>query len=152
MPIVEVDALTQISDTKKTETNNCRPALTRKIVSVVDYNHPFAVAYEHGLLESYTFAVTLNSDGVLLSVNTQSTPDQGKTLGNLTTAASTAAGIMAKGLEVTPPGGKKQPSVSTILPPCTTTPVFQNYEKFPTEADFHAFGSTQPPASDENGR
>ena len=50
--------------------------------------------YEHGLLEGYTFSATF-SDGMLASVNTTSTPDQGKTIANLAGAAKDLAGVAA---------------------------------------------------------
>ena len=99
-----------------TISNDCSPVEVRKVVTVADTAHPYRLHYEHGILETYTFGATLSQDGVLLGINTVSTPDQGKTISNLTTAAAAAAGI--KAFDNTAPS----------KPPCTITPAFEKYE------------------------
>ena len=122
--VLEVDEFTQVQKTAadgKTIllSGDCDHVTTQKVVTVVDRTRPYLLQYHHGFLETYTFAATLTSDGALASINTQSTPDQGKTLANLSSAASTAGGI-AK-LEATP--GPKSP--------CTQTPNFVRYDPLP---------------------
>lgn len=126
---IEVDRFTQIqvvaSDGKTLvlsaadcDASDAR-SLTKKEVTDPDRTRPYLLQYHHGLLESYTFGATLSPDGTLLSINTSSAPDQGKTLANLTSAASSAAAIGAKLVG----GGSK--------PPCTQTPSFDRYEPIP---------------------
>jgi len=122
--VLEVDQFTQVQklapDGKTVLlSGDCTVQPTQKVVTVVDRTHPYLLQYRHGLLETYTFAATLTSDGALASINTQSTPDQGKTLANLSSAAATAGGITK--LEATP--GRK--------PPCTQTPSFVRYDPLP---------------------
>lgn len=121
---IEVDRFTQIQalgpDNKTLiATENCDPnspeAITRKVVTVADSSRPFLLQYHHGFLETYTFAATINADGTLASINTNSTPDQGKTISNLASAASTVGKIF-------PIAGN---------PPCTMTPTFWKYEPIP---------------------
>ena len=137
IPVVEVDKFIQVNTPANPDqpggptvlSGACNPVLIRKLISVADTQHPYRLHYEHGLLEAYTFGATLTSDGILTTVNTASTPDQGKTLQNLAGAASTAAGLAMR-LEQ----GK---------PDCTVTPVFVGYEHPPTGADVRKFGETQ---------
>ena len=122
--VLEVDEFTQVqkvaSDGKTMLlSGECTHTLTQKVVTVVDRTHPYLLQYHHGFLETYTFAATLTSDGALASINTQSTPDQGKTLANLSSAASTAGGITKLGAT---PGPKE---------PCTQTPNFIRYDPLP---------------------
>ena len=138
MPIVEVDAFVQanIPDPSKAGatilTSDCDRVLTRKIVTVADTAHPYRLHYEHGFLEAYSFGATLNGDGILTAINTQSTPDQGKTLQNLTSAASTATSVF-KVLER-----------ATPHPKCTVTPAFVGYEHLPVAGEIREFGKTTP--------
>jgi len=118
--VKEVDQFIQVQTMPDGKTvvlsGDCKPVETVKVVTVVDRSRPYLLQYHHGLLETYTFAATLTSDGALASVNTSSTPDQGKTLANLTSAASSAAGI------------EKLFTTSAATPLCTQTPVFVRYE------------------------
>jgi hypothetical protein len=133
-PLIEVDKFTQVNvstDSSKTVlSDNCTNVPTRKLISLPDWDHPYILHYDHGILETYTFGATLTSDGILTNINAQSTPDQGKTIANLTSAASSAAGIA----RLAPP--------AKAVPNCTTTPVFYGYERPPTSTDIKAFGTT----------
>jgi hypothetical protein len=75
--------------------NPCRPVPSVKLISAPDYSQPHRVWYEHGLLETFTFSTTLDAAGDLLSVNTQSTPDQGKTFQNIASGISSIAPLAA---------------------------------------------------------
>jgi hypothetical protein len=135
IPIVEVNRFTQVPvpvDPAKPDgatklSGACNAVATRKILSVADTEHPYRLHYEHGLLEAYTFGATLTSDGILTVINTVSTPDQGKTLQNLASAASSAA-VIAK-------------AIVAAQPDCTVTPVFAGYERPPSGADIKDFGT-----------
>jgi hypothetical protein len=123
--VVEIDKFTQTlvlgADGKTlVASGECdsEHAATRKVVTVVDRSTPYLLQYHHGLLETYTFAATLTPDGALASINTSSTPDQGKTLANLASTASTAAGIAKLDVGAPTPGQKL----------CTQTPIFVRYE------------------------
>ena len=126
IPVVEVDKFIQISvpqDPTKPGgpsvlSGACKEIEVRKVTSIADFQHPYRLHYEHGFLEAYTFSANLSSDGILTAINTVSTPDQGKTLQNLTSAASTAAAIPKEAL-------------GPVNPPCTVTPVFVRYENPP---------------------
>jgi hypothetical protein len=136
-PMIEVDRLTQATlpmpgDSTKTQiTDLCSPVLTRKLITLVDWQHPYRLHYEHGLLETYTFGATMTADGILTTINTQSTPDQGKTIQNLASAATSAASIVPKLVTGTPP---------KYLPPCTSTPQFVGYEYPPGPDKITPFG------------
>ena len=136
-PVVEVDKLTQanVPDPSKPgatiASDNCEPVLSRKVTSIPDWSRPYRLHYDHGFLETYTFGATLTSDGILTVINSQSTPDQGKTFQNLASAASTSAGIVHT-LET-----------STTKPRCTITPIFYGFEQLPIDADIKPFNSIQ---------
>lgn len=139
IPMVEVDRFTQINvpNPKKPDTliltGRCAKVLTRKIVSIADARHPYRLHYDHGFLETYTFGATLTGDGILTAINTQSTPDQGKSLQNIAAAAVSAAGVI-KAFD----GGEP-------LPDCTVTPEFVGYEYPPSTTDIKEFGKTTMP-------
>ena len=57
----------------------------------------------------------MDISGVLLSINTQSTPDQGTTAANLAGAAVSAKSVLGVTL-------KGPVSPAAPLPPCTTSP------------------------------
>jgi hypothetical protein len=122
IPLIQVDMLTQINLTDDPKSpavlsNDCIHTAIRKVVSIPDWEHPYRLHYDHGLLESYTFAATLNSDGILVGINTLSAPDQGKTFQNVVgPLASAAATLKFDGTR-----------------PCTITPVFVGYEKLPDQ-------------------
>lgn len=132
-PLIEVDEFTQANistdPTKTVLSNNCKKQATRKLVSLPDWDHPYILHYEHGILETYTFGATLTSDGILTNINAQSTPDQGKTIANLTSAASSAAGIARQ-------------APSPAAPDCTTTPLFVGYERPPTIANIKPYNTS----------
>jgi hypothetical protein len=136
--LIEVDEYTQINvpgagaGASATVSSACTPSLVRKLVTVVDWDHPYRLHYDHGILETYTFGATVTSDGVLTVINSQSTPDQGKTLSNLASVATSAASIARA---PAPPGS----------PPCTITPAFVDYESPPSAADIKGFGTTVAP-------
>jgi hypothetical protein len=100
IPRVEVDKFIQVNlpvsaGQPPVFSGECTPVFTQKIVSIADWEHPYRLHYHHGFLESYTFAATLTSDGILIGINTVSTPDQGKTFQNLASAASSGAAAVA---------------------------------------------------------
>jgi hypothetical protein len=140
VPIVEVDKFSQVNLANPSKPDGppllsgaCNEKLVRKIITIADTRHPYRLRYDHGLLEAYTFGATLTGDGVLASINSQSTPDQGRTLQNLASAAATAGGpfrLLSAG-----PG--------TTRPDCTITPVFVGYENPPDETNIKKFGETQ---------
>jgi len=135
--LVEVDEFTQINipaagGAPATVSSACTPALVRKLVTVADWDHPYRLHYEHGILETYTFGATVTSDGILTVINSQSTPDQGKTLQNLASVATSAAALARA---EAPPGS----------PPCTINSAFVGYESPPSAADIKAFGTTVAP-------
>jgi len=72
--VIEVYKTTTITDKKGNIVNaKCTPKITQKFSKRVDYNHPYIIRYEPGVLETYKFAATLK-DGALVSVNTESAP------------------------------------------------------------------------------
>lgn len=90
---IEDDDMTQLADASgKPLPGPCTPTRIRRVVTYTDQAHPIQIWYNYGLLESNQFSVQLNSS-VFTAINSQSTPDQGKTLSNLLSAASTAAKI-----------------------------------------------------------
>ncbi len=76
----------------------CRPVQSTKYVASEDYAHPRIVSYRPGVLEAYKFGVEWTDQGTLKSVNIESTPDQGKTAANLSTAAVNIAKIAGAGV------------------------------------------------------
>jgi hypothetical protein len=121
--VIEVDNLTQLTDVNgKPVPGPCRQILTQKITTIKDQDHPYEIWYQHGLLEANQFSVQL-SDGVFTAINSQSTPDQGKTLSNLASAATSLLGAAAKGLA--PPG----PPVPQ--PDCNAGPSFVQFKPLP---------------------
>jgi hypothetical protein len=73
----------------------CIPVKLIKLVVYADYQNPKLMSYDHGILEAYTFNVNLNGNGTLSAVATESTPDRGETLKNLTEAAGNVAKLAA---------------------------------------------------------
>jgi len=72
--VIEVYKTTALTDKEGNIVNvKCTPKITQKFSKRVDYNHPYIMRYEHGLLETYKFAATLKN-GALVSVNTESAP------------------------------------------------------------------------------
>jgi hypothetical protein len=101
---------------------SCEPVASEKIITAPDYSQPRRIWYDHGLLESYTFGVTLDAAGDLTAVNNQSTPDQGKTFENIATGIGALAPL-ATALAVRPSG--------TAQVACTDGPVVVGRSKFP---------------------
>jgi hypothetical protein len=92
---VEVDELTQLTDKDgKVIQGNCQHVTVRKLVTITDYQRPIQIWYHPGLLEANKFSAQW-SGSVFTSVNSESTPDQGKTLANLGDAATKFAAIAA---------------------------------------------------------
>lgn len=73
----------------------CSPVPTQRLALHADYTRPILLAYRPGLLETYKFGLTLSDEGVLKSVNIESKPDQGETLKNLGSAATSFAALDA---------------------------------------------------------
>ena len=120
--LIEVDRLTQINLPSNIVSALCNQVLVRKPVTVPDWQHPYRLHYEHGLFESYTFYPTLSSDGLIISLNTSSANDQGKTMSNFITAATGAANLVKS---------FQQTNKLDHSNDCTITPVFTGYE-FPS--------------------
>jgi hypothetical protein len=74
----------------------CEPVTTVKYVTSADFAHPWVLNYRPGLLEAYKFNVEWTDQATLKAVNRESTPDQGKTIANLASAAESAAKAAAK--------------------------------------------------------
>ncbi|HVA12080.1 MAG TPA: hypothetical protein VNF99_02410 [Stellaceae bacterium] len=124
--VLEIDRFTQVQTLARDNktlilSGDCdsAKAYVQKVVTIVDRNKPYLLHYEHGLLETFTFSATLTSDGALASVNTSSTPDQGKTLANLASAAVSASGIA------------KAATINSSPATCTQTPTFVRYAPLP---------------------
>jgi hypothetical protein len=88
----------------------CRPITTSKLIVAADFTRPRIMNYEHGILEGYVFNATF-ADGMLASVNTTSTPDQGKTIANLAGAAKDLASVAAA---AAPRPGPPQPPPAEV--------------------------------------
>jgi hypothetical protein len=99
--------------------NTCEPVRSEKIITAPDYSQPRRIWYHHGLLETYTFGVTLDAAGDLTAVNSQSTPDQGKTFQNI--ASGFASIAPAAGLAGAQPGAPTA---------CTDGPIIIGRQKF----------------------
>lgn len=74
----------------------CTPTMQRKEVVRADFNEKYQLVYAPGLLEKYSWKVEFDQ-GVLKSINAESTPDRGETLKNL---ASAAGEVKPQGLGV----------------------------------------------------
>jgi hypothetical protein len=132
--VIEVDEYTQIatsaaksspadatSQAAPAMSGACTPVETRKLVMIPDPNHVWRLHYDPGVLEAHTFGATMDVSGVLLSINAQSTPDQGKTAAAVVGAvasAKTALGVTLNG-PVAP---------AATLPPCTAAPSLVRYD------------------------
>jgi hypothetical protein len=118
--VIEEDELTQITDASgKPIGGPCTRITVKRVVSYPDQNHPIQIWYDHGLLEANQFSVQLNQ-GVFTAINSQSTPDQGKTLSNLASAASTFAKAQVRALTEKPP---------PTQPYCNAGPSVIGYER-----------------------
>jgi hypothetical protein len=113
--VIEVDQLTQLTDASGKPTGgSCNPVNVQKVVTYADQDHPIQIWYDYGLLEAHQFSVQLSSS-VFTNVNSTSTPDQGKTLANLGSAATSFAKVAAPA--TAPPPGRPTPQVN-----CNATP------------------------------
>jgi hypothetical protein len=129
--VIEVDQYTQFPDPapKSSATfaastvmsGACRPVEVRKLVTIPDLNHVWRLHYDPGLLEAHTFGVTMDNTGVLLSINAQSTPDQGKTVATVVGAVASAKSAL--GVTLNGPV-----TSAATLPPCTEAPSLVRYE------------------------
>jgi hypothetical protein len=81
-----------LADYRGDSGTKCFPVPFEKVVTRPDFEHPYRISYEHGFLERYEFAVSLE-EGMLKSVNVKSETDRGETLKNLAGAAKDAASI-----------------------------------------------------------
>jgi len=113
MSIVQQTETTTLVDSKGAVIGNrtgsgglvvCQPIITEQVVTIRDYSSPQRIWYEPGFLEANKIGFTLNADGALLGVNTESTPDQGNTLKNLAGAAASAAALAAPPAVAASPG------------------------------------------------
>lgn len=87
----KTEKTTEVERTYKgTGSQKCEPQMVVKQVIRGDYEHPYQLYYNPGFLEKYTFKSEFEQ-GVLKSLNTDSTPDRGETLKNIVTAAADAA-------------------------------------------------------------
>ena len=68
----------------------CHPQGKRELVIRPDYSKSMQLVYKPGFLETNTFGVELK-DGILVKVNTESSPDKGETFKNLASAAGEVA-------------------------------------------------------------
>lgn len=126
--LVEVDELTQIDVIvagKNVPSGNCRHVHARKLVPAPDWRHPWLLNYKSGLLEAHSFSMQMTNEGVLTSINSQSTPDQGKTFENVASGVTSLAGAPGKLLGLTA-------RRTETVPDCTIGPQFVGYE-YPPE-------------------
>jgi hypothetical protein len=122
--VLEIDRLTQLTDANgKPVSGACNPITVQKIVTMTDQNHPVQIWYEAGLLEANQFSVQLNSS-VFTAINSTSTPDQGKTLSNLASAATSFAKIAGAGAATAPTAPVRQPN-------CNAGPSFAGFQSLP---------------------
>ena len=89
-----------LQTTKGIGSKKCHPQAKVDITTRPDYSHPLHVVYKPGFLETNKFGLELK-DGILMKVNTESTPDKGETFKNLSSAA-VEAGKLA-GIALTQP-------------------------------------------------
>ena len=89
---------------------HCVPTPYTTVSIDVDPDSPMIVKYTPGLLETYEFSTSTSERGNLTAVGVQSTPDQGKTISNLSDATKNF-GTLAAG------GGGGRPGVEPR--PCT---------------------------------
>ena len=130
-----------VKDGKVTHSSNalgdkkCTQDIRIKGVVSADFGKPYQLVYDPGFLEKYTFKAEFDQ-GVLKSVNAESTPDRGETLKNLLSAAKDAASI-AGGVGIVPGDT-----------PCTDLPELKFIEKVSVvcpkgECDFRKYKPSQ---------
>ena len=115
--VVEHDNYTLITEASGSITTNCQGFSTEKLVTIADREHPYRLYYNHGVLETYTFGYTSSADGALTGVNSQSTPDQGKTAASVATTVASLAPLVALINDKLPPGIVSVPGLTK--PPST---------------------------------
>jgi hypothetical protein len=114
--VIEVSYLTQILDKDgKFATSNCKRVPSKKVVTVTDYDRPYQIYYRAGLLEANKFGVQL-SNSVFTAINSESAPDQGKTLANLGESALSFAKVAGAA------------AVAPEAADCNGAPSFDHYE------------------------
>jgi hypothetical protein len=124
--VLEIDQLTQLTDANgKPVSGECNPINVQKVVTYTDQQHPIQIWYEHGLLEANQFSVQLNSS-VFTAINSQSTPDQGKTLANLASAATSFGKVAAAAPPVGPPVVTPKAKAD-----CNAGPSFVSFQPLP---------------------
>lgn len=72
--MVTSETTTYTDPGSKIMTSSCTRVPSRRIETRPDYTRPLRIKFEGGPLNTYTFNVTLSSDGTLLGMNSQSTP------------------------------------------------------------------------------
>ena len=121
--VLETDEFTQVLDKDgKFVTADCNPVKIQKVTTVADQTNPIQIWYESGILEASQFGVQW-SGGVFTAVSSQSSPDQGKTISNISSAASNFAKIAAGGVTPVP----VSPSPSPGKPNCNGTSTFVKF-------------------------
>jgi hypothetical protein len=95
VPVLKTSTTTKLNK----DTGKCDRATTYDIVTVADTTNPQKLYYQAAWLETYKFSATLAADGTLLTVGTESTPDQGNTFknvaGGISSLATAASGLGA---------------------------------------------------------
>ena len=133
MHVIDVYKLTKAIDKKGDViaelggTPSCVADYKEEIVVRTDYaSKPMRLFYDSAFLEQFKFSATLK-DGVLESVNMESTPDRGETLKNIASAAKDAASIAA-------PAADAAPSSDKLL--CNAAPRYQGTYQAPNIRKF----------------
>jgi hypothetical protein len=130
--LIETDEFTQVVDKDgKFVTSDCNRVAIQKVTAVADEVHPIQTWYEPGLLEANQFGVQWAA-GIYTAVNSQSSPDQGKTLANLSSAAANFAKL---GAAAAPPFIQTTPIVPG-KPNCNGVPTLKGFSSlaFPNSA------------------
>jgi hypothetical protein len=71
---------------------HCEPITQFKLVTRSDFDDPRNTYYDSAWLETYKFNATLSPDGTtLIAIGSESSPDRGQTILNLTSAAANVA-------------------------------------------------------------
>lgn len=106
---------TTFSDSSKATSYACNPTYLSRIEPRPDYGNPLRVRFDGSPLSTYTFNVTLNSDGILTGVNSANTPPIASVAPLITaiTGAIGALGFAKSDIEI-----KKGPDT----PDCTANP------------------------------
>lgn len=100
----------------------CQPQIRIKQVIRPDYERPYQLFYAPGLLEKYSFKTEFDQ-GVLKSINTDSTPDRGETFKNVATALGEIAKFAEHAAGIPFEGERELPEKEVHL--CTDEPVLK---------------------------